>query len=593
LENAQSETAALRRRIEQLELARAQTEEARNEADRMRDGLQNELNNVQRALEQKNARLAQREAEFKESSEQIQAQLSELQNQRSEERAALENQTRELRSTQSEITALRDKIEELESAKLAADTDASGAINRLREQYQLELASMRAELEQRQIALEERQRSLRVLEEKLNSQIQRLETQLAEKQTLLDGSDLQLQEKGLEISALRQEIARSEFARQQSEMLAATQAEQIRERVKAEVGALDAQLREKENALKSLADRGQELESRIADLRQDLAHKESLIENRDMEVTALRGQTGDLMSRITQLERAHGAALEQQRVAAGQSEQGLRVQIQESEAQFAEKLTLLETRNKEVEDLESKMKEMVERLEQSGVTLEQARAATASEIEQIRHQSQAELAARQVESDQKAEALQQRAAALHSEQQTLQLEINRLRTEVAEKRSLLEDRNDELLRVKAETDALRERVVDLESAVKQAETESLNRSGHTGEYTSTALDRLWEELSEKEGTLEQRQAAVNDLEQDFQAEIYELRSELAEKQALLENPSKDFLMGDPTITEAQKEKLNRLEQLVETIKADNEQTLMSPHNRKWRFSLGRKRRWKF
>jgi hypothetical protein len=67
---------------------------------------------------------------------------------------------------------------------------------------------------------------------------------------------------------------------------------------------------------------------------------------------------------------------------------------------------------------------------------------------------------------------------------------------------------------------------------------------------------------------------------------------LVEKQALLENPSKGFLLGDPTLSESQKQKLNRLEQLVETIKADNEQTLMSAQNRRWRFSVGRKRRWK-
>jgi hypothetical protein len=92
--------------------------------------------------------------------------------------------------------------------------------------------------------------------------------------------------------------------------------------------------------------------------------------------------------------------------------------------------------------------------------------------------------------------------------------------------------------------------------------------------------------------LEERQVAVNDLEQNFQAQINSLRSELAEKQALLENPSKDLLLGEPTLTEIQKEKLNRLEQLVETIKADNEQTLASSRNRRWHFSLGRKRRWK-
>jgi chromosome segregation ATPase len=585
LENAQSETAALRRRIEQLELARAQTEEAKNEADRVRDGLQNELNNVQRALEQKNARLAQREAEFKESSEQIQAQLSELQNQRSEERAALENQTHELRSTQSEITALRDKIEELESAKLAADTNASAAINRLREQYQLELASMRAELEEREIALEERQRSLRVLEEKLNSQIHQLENQLAEKQSLLDRGHLQLQEKGSEISALQQEIARSEFARRQTEMLAATQAEQIRERVKAEVEAMDDQLREKENALKSLADRGQELESRIDDLRQQLAQKESLIESRNIEATDLRTQADDLLGQITHMEQAHEQALQQQQVAAGQLEQNHRVQVHELQNQLTEKLTLLETRNKEVQALESKVTDLVDRIDRSEVAVEQARATAASEIEQMRRQSEAELTARQAEVERKVGELQDREAALYAAEQNFKGEIDALRTEVAEKRFLLENRNEQLLQVKMEADELQDRIVHLESAVKQVQGESLNRSERTGEYTRTALDRLWEK--------EERQAAANDLEQGFQAEIDELRSELAEKQALLENPSKDFLIGDPTITAAQKEKLSRLEQLVETIKADNEQTLISPHNRKWRFSLGRKRRWKF
>ena len=108
---------------------------------------------------------------------------------------------------------------------------------------------------QSQLVLDERQTTIRALEEELNSEIHRLEAQLAEKQTLLDRGHLELQEKGSEISALREEITQSEFARRQTEMLAATQAEQIRERVKAVVGELDSQLREKENALKVAADR--------------------------------------------------------------------------------------------------------------------------------------------------------------------------------------------------------------------------------------------------------------------------------------------------------------------------------------------------
>ena len=487
-------------------------------------------------------------------------------------------------------------MHELESAKAAAETNAFAGIERFREQYQLELAGLRAELAQSQLVLDERQTTIRALEEELNSEIHRLEAQLAEKQTLLDRGHLELQEKGSEISALREEITQSEFARRQTEMLAATQAEQIRERVKAEVGALDAQLKEKESALKVAADRARELESvfnaKIADLQMQLAEKQSLMQGRDIELTDLRSQISNLLAQVNDLERTNAKALEQQRIAASRLEQDLHLQVTELQTQLAEKLAVLGTRNDEIQALESKITGLVKRIGQAEVALKQAEATATSEIEQIRRQSQAELAAQQAESDRKAEALQQREAALYSAEQNRQLEINGLRAEVAEKHSLLQNRNDELLRVKTELDAFQERIAYLESAARQAELESQQKAEHEGEQTRIELDKLWNELSQKERVLEERQVAVNDLEQNFQAQINSLRSELAEKQALLENPSKGFLLGEPTLTEVQKEKLNRLEQLVETIKADNEQTLMSAQNRRWRFSLGRKRRWK-
>jgi chromosome segregation ATPase len=292
------------------------------------------------------------------------------------------------------------------------------------------------------------------------------------------------------------------------------------------------------------------------------------------------------------LERTQGEKLEQQRVAAGQSEQNLRIQVSDLQNELAEKLALLEARNHEVRALESKVTEFVERIDRSEATLEQARATAAAEIEQMRQQSQAELTARQAEIEGKVEALQKHEAELYATEQNLQAEMNVLRAEVAEKRSLLENRNDELLRVKLEADSLQDRIAYLESAARQAELDSLHPSARAEEQTRPDLDKLWEELSQKEQILEQRQTAVNDMEQGFQAQIDGLRSELAEKQALLENPGTAFLLGEPTLTESQKEKLGRLEQLVETIKADNEQTLTSAQNRKWRFSLSRKRRWK-
>src|SRR5262245_38941295 len=246
LESAQSETALLRKRIQQLEATGAQTEEVKNEADRRREALQNELGNVHRALQQKEALLAQREVEFRESSEDLHTQLLNLQNQLTEERAVLERQQREHQETASEMTVLRDRMHDLESAKAAAESKVSVELEFVREQYQTELTGLRAELDQRHLVLNERQTTIRALEEKLKSEVLRFDAQLKEKQTLLNRSHLELQAKESEVFALREQINQSEFARRQTEMFATTQAEQIREQVKAVVGELDSKLKEKE-----------------------------------------------------------------------------------------------------------------------------------------------------------------------------------------------------------------------------------------------------------------------------------------------------------------------------------------------------------
>jgi chromosome segregation ATPase len=592
LESAQSETALLRQRIQQLELTGAQTEEAKNEADRRREALQNELGNVHRALQQKQALLAQREVEFRESSEDLHTQLLNLQNQLTEERAVLERQQREHQETASEMAVLRDRMHDLESAKAAAEAKVSVEIEHVREQYQTELTGLRAELDQLQVILNERQTTIRVLEEKLKSEVLRLDAQVAEKQILLDRSHLELHEKSSEISVLRDEMAQSEFARRQTELLATTQAEQIRQQVKAVVGDLDSQLKEKEDAFKLAAARAHELESvfnaRVDDLQLQLGEKQSLMESRDIELNDLRSQINSLLAQVSDSERPNAAVLEQQ-VEANRLEQELRLQVTELQTQMAEKLTVLETRNDEIRALESRVSELVERLDQAEIARKEAEATATGEIEQIRRQSQADLEAREAESDQKVEAFQQREATLQSAEQNLRLEIERLRTEVAEKHALLENRNDELVQVKTELDSLHERIADLESLVRQAEHETLNKPG---EHAKTSADSLWEALSQQEQVSGERQAAVNDLEHNFHAQIDSLRTELAEKEALLENPNKSLLLGDSTLTESQKERLNRLEQLVEAIKVDNAQTLISRHNRRWHFSLGRKRRWK-
>ena len=81
-------------------------------------------------------------------------------------------------------------MHELESAGAAAETNAFAEIERFTEQYQLELASLRADLGQKKLIMDERQSKIRALEEELNGEMRRLEAQLNEQQTLLDRGQL-------------------------------------------------------------------------------------------------------------------------------------------------------------------------------------------------------------------------------------------------------------------------------------------------------------------------------------------------------------------------------------------------------------------
>jgi chromosome segregation ATPase len=373
-------------------------------------------------------------------------------------------------------------------------------------------------------------------------------------------------------------------------MFAAAQAEQLREQVKLEVGALDGQLMAKEATLKALTDQARGLESafstKIADLQKELSEKQSFIENRNAEISELQSQITDLLEQGSHLERANREGLEKHRIAATDLEQSLRLQLNELQNQLADKQAALAARADDVLRLESQVSA-------AELAVKQAEAKAADSIEQMRRQSESQLESLQTEMNWKLEDLQRREAATYSTEVNFHAEIEALRVEITEKRSLLENRNDELLRVKAETDGLKDRVAYLEAAAAQAEATNKNRM--IGEQDRVDLEERWNELGQTAPTLERRQAAVNDSEGDIEAQSNGLRSELSAGKARLQNPNKNFLLDGPTLSESQREnqreKLNRLEQLVETIKADNEQTL-SPHNRRWRFSLGRKRRWK-
>src|SRR5262249_17262129 len=159
-------------------------------------------------------------------------------------------------------------------------------------------------------------------------------------------------------------------------------------------------------------------------------------------------------------------------------------------------------RNDEIRALESKISGLVERIDQAEIARKEAEATATGEIERMRRQSQAELTARQAESEQKVEAFQQREAATLSAEQDLRLDIGRLRAAGAEQRSRLEHRHGDLPRGKGEKADRRERIAERGRAGKGGGRRSRSRCEFTPDDGDMGVDCLGESFRKKAGLFE-------------------------------------------------------------------------------------------
>ena len=328
LESAQSETALLQQRIQQLELTGAQTEEAKNEADRRREALQNELDNVHRALEQKDRSFAQQETEFKESNELLHAQLRNLQNQLTEKQQLLDAKDGDLAHASGRIVGLESRITQLESLHAEAEAAAAAEVARVRHESQSEVVALQTSLREKEQALQQHQAAIAELEVSLNGQIEDLRNQLAQKQELLERRDREFQTIGSETVVLRERIAQLESAAAEAERFGAAEGDRIRAELQAQLATLQGQLKEKE--LESAASQAlvQESEGRlqaqIHDLQIQITEKQLLLETRSVEIVGLRNNLTVVSEQLAQVEAgqheataaAANAALDSQRIEA-------------------------------------------------------------------------------------------------------------------------------------------------------------------------------------------------------------------------------------------------------------------------------------
>jgi hypothetical protein len=169
-------------------------------------------------------------------------------------------------------------------------------------------------------------------------------------------------------------------------------------------------------------------------------------------------------------------------------------------------------------------------------------------------------------------------------EQSLRREIERLVHEAEEKNQILQNRNDELVTVKATVDALQERLSAAETttAGKEAAAE-LELERMRSEFQAQ-LALLQAELSQKDWALQEREAMSQSLEQNYRHEIDSLRQRLDEEKSRNVSAKEEFTMGEMPLDPAPD---------VPLKSQVHEHSVDSPaQGRRWHTDFAWKRRWK-
>jgi chromosome segregation ATPase len=470
-------------------------------------------------------------------------------------RTELDNRDRLLAERQAELAASRQNLAQLETSQQMAEQAANSRWETAGSNYEAELAQLRATLADREHAFAERERELKISLERHTAEIAGLHSQLADGQSSVEQRTGELQEARSEIAALRERAAQLDLLQKQTERLLTVQAEQIRQRVRAELADLDARLASKDRELQAVRESAAELQASlnatIGGLRLELAEKLDLAEGRDKEVSDLREKTRGLLEQIAQLESSNrhlqagaAGAVDGNREAYQAELAALRDQLRLRD----EALTEQQTKSHSLEDrMTAQVQDFQNRWADQQRLLESRENALARAQEEFDNRLR-----------QKNDALQAHQTRATELQNSLNSQVSALQTQLQEKQRQFENTTGESADLKASVSGLSEQVAQLASAAQDAESRGAAEAERARlEYRAELLD-LHEELRGKQQALAEREARATELERCLGTHISDLETELAARQRLLEEREEALNTADSSAVALQ-ERYTRLE----------------------------------
>ncbi len=367
------------------------------------------------------------------------------------------------------------------------------------------------------------------------------------------------------------------------------------------IGAKELLLREREAAFEALEQR---LNSTIEQLSANLNEKQTLIGQNEIKSRQAKADISEIVEQKTRLEMLQKQT---ERLLSAQAEQiraGVRAEIQSLERQLIDKHSELQKCQACAMDLRHRLAEMQLLSETRAVQIEDLKAETVRLSLEIDRREPVKLGTasggdhdfgrgREPEA-----ACGEISAALDTSSHNSDKaetsawdEITTLRHDAEEKNLLLASRNEELMRVKAEMDLLQGELGELKSGIKRIQESAETESAEMRSEFQAQVAFLQAELSQRDWTLQEREAAQKVLEQGLRAKIGQLEVQLEQVKTSTEGPAQEFVLGVNWESEARLDDTWKLQERLDGNGAEVAQT-SSNQSGKWRNCGPWKRRWR-
>jgi chromosome segregation ATPase len=367
------------------------------------------------------------------------------------------------------------------------------------------------------------------------------------------------------------------------------------------IGAKELLLREREAAFEALEQR---LNSTIEQLSADLNEKQTLIGQNEIKSQQAKADISEIVEQKTRLEMLQKQT---ERLLSAQAEQiraGVRAEIQSMERQLIDKGSELQKCQACAMDLRHRLAEMQLLSETRAVQIEDLKAETVRLSLEINRREPVKLGTgsggdhdfghgREPEaaSGEISAALDTNSHNSEKAETPAWDEIMTLRHDAEEKNLLLASRNEELVRVKAEMDLLQSELSELKSSNKRIQESAKTECAEMRSEFQAQVAFLQAELSQRDWTLQEREAAQKVLEQGLRAKIGQLEVQLEQVKTSTEGPAQEFVLGVNWESEARLDDTWKLQERLDGNGAEVAQTA-SNQSGKWRNSGAWKRRWR-